>query len=189
MGPSEYFFSRIACSSVARAGIVTCLIGVSLFCLSACVTTTRMDTYVPDHCHGSAEPFSTYTVSMKNVPGFIEEVVDTAIRGALDRLGLVADEEGADILVHSELEIIDRNPPRQQTDPFGETVAPNELNRFVTHLKVGITDARTGRLIWTGAMDRFHAIQGGETFHNDRAILIISQAFDDMFVGLTTPCE
>lgn len=165
------------------------LFSFALLCTSGCATTTRMDTYVPDHCHGTAEPFSTYALRMENVPGFIHEVIDVSIRGALERVGLTARDEGADIRVNVALEIIDRNPPRMHSDPFGETVAPNELNRFVTHLKVGITDARTERLIWTGAMDRFHAIQGGETFHDERAALIISQAFDDMFVGLTTACE
>lgn len=169
--------------------VAACLFVLGLSGLSGCTTTTRMDTYVPDHCHGTAEPFSTYSLRMENIPGFIDEVIDVSIRGALARVGLAARDEGADVRVDVTLEIIDRNPPPMQADPFGETVAPNELNRFVTHLKIGIVDARTERLIWTGAMDRFHAIQGGETFHDERAVLIISEAFDDMFVGLTTACE
>jgi hypothetical protein len=71
---------------------------------------------------------------------------------------------------------------------MGETVAPSELHRFVTHLTIDVIDQRSGALIWTGAIDRAHAIQGGETFHNERAVLQISQALDAMFVGLTTPC-
>ena len=63
------------------------------------------------------------------------------------------------------------------------------MSRFITHLKVDVIDQRTDTLIWTGAMFRPHAIQGSETFHNDRAVLIIRQAFDEMFVGLDTPCE
>lgn len=152
---------------------------------------TPMETYVPAHCHGAAESFSTYRVAHENVPGFIEAVIDTAARGALERQGLVAaaDPSRADIELRTEFELIDRNPPKPRGDPFGETVAPSEINRFVTHLIVRIVDLRTGKLIWTGAMDRAHAIQGGETFHDERAVLIITQAFDGMFVGLTTPCE
>jgi len=164
---------------------------------------------VPAHCHGSAAPFERYTLEYQEVPGFIIDVIDTSLRGALARQGLEeADTPPGDIRVVSVLEIIDRNPPREtplsladstdqfddpmgrpSRDPFGETVAPNELNRFVTHFMVDIYDQRTGSLIWKGSIDRAHAIQGGETFHDARAVLQISQAFDEMFVGLTTPCE
>ena len=63
------------------------------------------------------------------------------------------------------------------------------INRVVTHLKVDLVEQRTEQIIWTGAMYRSHAIAGGETFHDDRAVLIIRQAYDDMFAGLTTACE
>ena len=72
---------------------------------------------------------------------------------------------------------------------MGEPVQTGTVNRFVTHLEVDVLDQRTDNIIWTGAMYRAHAIQGGETFHDERAVLIIRQAYDDMFVGLTTPCE
>jgi len=158
--------------------------------LSACSMTPVMETYVPARCHGSARPFTTYTLEHRNVPGFILQVVDVSIRSALDRQGLsVVDEADADVLVRTELDVINRNPPPAEGDPFGEPVATSQLNRFVTHLVVNVIDRRTDQLIWTGAMDRAHAIEGGETFHDDRAIAIITQAFDDMFVGLTTPCE
>lgn len=158
--------------------------------LSGCSTTTAMETYVPAHCHGSAQPFTSFRLEHRNVPGFILEVVDVAARGALERQGLTEAPRGeAEVLVRTDLEVIDRNPPPLQGDPFGETVAPSELNRFVTHLTVNVIDERSERLIWTGAVDRAHAIQGGETFHDERAVLLISQAFDDMFVGLRTPCE
>jgi hypothetical protein len=170
---------------------------------------TPLEPYVPAHCHGSAAPFERYILEYQDVPGFIFEVIDTSLRSALARQGLKeADAPPGDIRVVSTLELIDHNPPREapvsiadatdnfddpmgrpSRDPFGETVAPNELNRFVTHFMVDIYDQRTGTLIWKGSIDRAHAIQGGETFHDARAVLQISQAFDQMFVGLTTPCE
>ena len=72
---------------------------------------------------------------------------------------------------------------------MGEPVQTGTVNRFVTHLTVDVLDRRSEKVIWTGSMYRSHAIQGGETFHDDRAVLIIRKAYDDMFVGLTTPCE
>lgn len=178
--------------------------------LSACAADT-MNPYVPAHCHGTAEPFHTFVLEYHDVPGFIFEVIDTSLAGALQRQGLsAAAADQADVKVVSTLEVIERNQPVDAVsesspitggDPFhypagspsahpmGETVAPNELHRFVTHLTVDVIDQRTSALIWTGAIDRAHAIQGGETFHNEIAVLQISHAFDEMFVGLTTPCE
>ncbi len=165
-----------------------------------------MNYYVPARCHGSAAPFESYVLSYDGMPEFIFEVIDTALVGALARQELkrVDSPENADVRVHVMLELIDRNPlpltperrnPFDETrgraaqDSMGESVASNELNRFVTHLMLHVTDLRSGKLIWTGAVDRAHAIQGGETFHDERAVLLISTTFDEMFVGLTTPCE
>jgi hypothetical protein len=176
---------------------------------TGCASDT-MTPYVPAHCHGAAEPFHTYVLEHENVPGFILGVLDTALTGALQRQGLKpAAASVADIKVLSSLEVIEHNQPadveppspigpgdpfdypagRPSSHPGGDTVAPNELHRFVTHLTITVTDQRTGRLIWTGVIDRAHAIQGGETFHDERAVLQISTALDSMFVGLTTPCE
>ncbi len=159
--------------------------------LAGCASTGEMDLYVPHSCHGAAEPFASYTLSFVEVPGFIEGVIETAAEGALAAQGL--DEAHApaeaDVAVINSFYLIDRNPPPLEADLMGERVQTGRINRFVTHLKVDVLDQRTDKIIWTGAMYRSHAIQGGETFHDDRAVLIIRQAYDDMFVGLTTPCE
>lgn len=182
-----------------RRGAVSTARIVVLIVLASCSTST-MNSYVPAHCHGAAEPFRTYTVEYQDVPLFILDVIDTSLAGALARQGLArAPADTADVKVLVRLEIIEHAQPEASRDiggspgsgrdPFGETVAPNELHRFVTHLTVDMTDQRTGQLIWTGAVDRAHAIQGGETFHDERAVLLISRTFDSMFVGLTEPCE
>lgn len=165
---------------------------LALGLLNGCATSTAMDVYVPDACHGVAEPFSSYTLEFVDVPGFIEGVIKTSLEGALVAQGLeeAAESAAADVRVVSRFFLIDRNPPPPETaDPFGEPVQTSTVNRFVTHLEVDVEDQRTHRVIWTGAMYRPHAIQGGETFHNEKAVLIIREAFDRMFVGLTTPCR
>jgi hypothetical protein len=163
----------------------------AMLLVSVCgCASTAMDIYVPAHCHGVAEPFQTYTLEFVDVPGFIDDVIATSLEGALMAQGLTeAPENDADVKVISSFFLIDRNPPPQEEDPFGESVETGIINRFVTHLEVEVLDRRTDQIIWTGAMYRAHAIQGGETFHDDRAVLIIRQAFDEMFVGLTQPCE
>jgi len=160
----------------------------ALVALAGCVAHTEMQSYVPAHCHGATAPFSTFAIEQVNMPGFIQDVVEESVAGALSRLGL-QEQEPADLNVRAEFELIDRNPPPREKDPFGEPVATSQLNRFVVHVAVDILDNRNGKLIWTGSMNRAHAIQGGETFHNDRAVLIISSTLDDMFEGLTTACQ
>jgi hypothetical protein len=177
MIPSSRGALRALASAVLVAGLTAC-------------ASTAMDLYVPAHCHGVAEPFDTYTLEFVDVPGFIDEVIATSLEGALVAQGLTeAPATEADVSVVSTFFLIDRNPPPQEEDPFGESVETGIINRFVTHLEVEVVDRRTDQTIWTGAMYRAHAIQGGETFHDERAVLIIRQAFDDMFVGLTEPCE
>lgn len=171
------------------AGLAVC--GLILL-VQGCASSGEMDLYVPHACHGAAEPFHSYHLSMLEVPGFIDQVIAEAARGALAAQGLdeVANPDDADVEVQNTFFLIDRNPPpMERLDPMGERVQTGTVNRFVTHLKVDVLDRRTQNVIWTGAMYRSHAIQGGETFHDDRAVLIIRKAYDDMFVGLTTPCE
>ena len=168
-------------AAVAAAGVL----------LTGCASSGEMDLYVPHACHGAAQPFSSYTLSFVDVPGFIEGVIATAAQGALAAQGLdeAVSPEQAEVAVINSFYLIDRNPPPAETDPMGESVQTATTNRFVTHLNVDVLDQRTDKIIWTGAMYRAHAIQGGETFHDERAVLIIRQAYDGMFVGLTTPCE
>jgi hypothetical protein len=158
--------------------------------IQGCATSGAMETYVPARCHGVATPFTTYTLQFVEVPGFIEPVIETSLNGALAAIGLSAASPGdADVKIVNSFFLIDRNPVVEEGDPFGEEIQTGSVNRFVTHLKVDLVDQRNDAIIWTGAMYRPHAIHGSETFHDDRAILIIRQAFDEMFVGLLTPCE
>lgn len=160
---------------------------LGLVLLAGCAA-QRMEHYAPAHCHGASQSFDTYTVRQVDMPGFIQGVLEQSLDGSLARLGLRRDEHG-DVLVQLTFEQIDRNPPPRAHDPFGEPVMTSEVNRFVAHVEVDIFDTRTDDLIWTGSMSRAHAIRGGETFHSDRAVLIVSRTLDAMFQGLTKACE
>jgi hypothetical protein len=164
------------------------LVWMGVVALAGCASGATMQHYVPANCHGASEPFTTFSIRQVNMPGFIQDVIDESVSGALHRVGLEFSET-PDLDVRVGFELIDRNAPPREKDPFGEPVATSDLNRFVIHVDVDIFDTRTGKLIWTGAMNRAHAIQGGETFHNERAVLTISDTLDSMFEGLTTPCE
>lgn len=170
----------------ARAPRTALIIAALL--LAGCSTVTPMDTYVPARCHGPAAGFERYDVEFLDVPGFIRPVIESALHGALVAQGLARDQRAPDIRVVSSFFLIEREPPPAAGDPFGEPVTGGAVNRFVAHLEIDVLDAASDKTLWTGSMYRAHAIRGGETFHDARAELIIRQAFDELFVGLTTPC-
>jgi hypothetical protein len=166
------------------------ILGMAML-LGGCATQSSMRHYVPANCHGASVPFSSFVIEQVNMPGFIQGVIDESVSGALGRVGLNRSQGdvAADLHVKVSFELIDRNAPPREKDPFAEPVATSQLNRFVIHVDVDIIDNRSSKLIWTGSMNRSHAIQGGETFHNDLAVLTISSTLDEMFEGLTTACE
>lgn len=150
-----------------------------------------MSSHVPAHCHGSAAPFATFSVQQHAMPGFIEPVLQTAVEDALTRQGLVKADAGTtpDVTANLYFTLIDRNPPPQEVDPMGDPVSTSEITRFVAHVDMDVVDNRDGKVIWKATMERYHAILGGETFHDDRALLIVSSTLDQMFEGLTSSCE
>ncbi|MGD8418286.1 MAG: DUF4136 domain-containing protein [Pseudomonadales bacterium] len=174
-----------------RPGVLSHLLLVGLLgVLAGCTATRGMQVDAPAACHGAAEPFSTYTLAFEDVPGFIEGPISIALRGALANIGLdeAPEPRQADLKVVSTFFRIDRDTPMQSTDPLAESMQTGTTERFLARLNVDVVDQRSDTVIWTGSMYRDHVIQGGETFHGDRAVLLIRQAFDEMFVGLTTPC-
>jgi hypothetical protein len=165
-----------------------------LLMLAGCASNDLMRSHVPLACHGAATPFRTVEIRQDNMPGFIEGVVATALEGALLRQGLslAGADESADARMVARFSMVNLNPEPEpgslRADAFGERVVAGELTRFVTHVDLELLDVRDGTLIWRGTMDRPHAIVGGETFHDDRAVLKISTTLDRMFKGLTVPC-
>jgi hypothetical protein len=150
-----------------------------------------MSHFVPQHCNVGVAPFETFTVRQEQMPGFIEPVVAQALTGALERQGLQAagDPGAADVTAVARFSMIDQTPERGLSDDFGDPVAPGEVTRFVAHVDLRLIDNRDGSQIWEGSMDRPHAIVGGETFHDARAVLIVSATLDAMLQGVKSPCR
>jgi len=165
-----------------------------LLVVAGCASNDVMRSHVPLACHGAATPFHTVEIHQDQMPGFIEGVFGTALEGALLRQGLSLAKTGetADVRMVARFSMVNLNPEPEsgglRADPFGERVVPGELTRFVTHVDLELLDNRDDTLIWRGTMDRPHAILGGETFHDDRAVLKISTTLDRMFKELTVPC-
>ena len=177
-------------ASVRGAGLV-----VWAALLAGCATDRDlMSAYVPARCHGATAPFETFALRQEEVPGFMEPVLATALAGSLTREGLhqAAAGQSADVTMVARFSLVDLNPEPQpggsRADAFGDHVVPGALTRFVAHVDLELRDNRDGIQVWRGSMDRPHAILGGETFHDDRAVLILSSTLDRMLRGITEPC-
>jgi hypothetical protein len=153
-----------------------------------------MSSHVPVRCHGATAPFETFDLRQEDMPGFIEPVLETALSGSLARVGLRRIESAAvaDVTMVARFSLINLNseagPEGIRSDAFGDRVVPGAVTRFITHVDLELLDNRDGALVWRGTMDRPHAILGGETFHDDRAILIITDTLDGMLRGIRDPC-
>jgi hypothetical protein len=153
-----------------------------------------MSSHVPVRCNGAAVPFRTFDLRQEEVPGFIAPVLATALEGSLVRVGLqpAAGGDPADVTMVARFALINLNPPAgpdgARADAFGDRVVPREITRFVAHVDLALRDNRDGALIWRGTMDRPHAILGGETFHDERAVLIVANTLDGMLRGLMKRC-
>ncbi len=169
----------------------TLFLGLAGLLLAGCATENLMSHYVPEHCNGATAPFASFTIRQESMPGFIEPVVGRALEGALQRQGLrlAPDGASADVTVVARFSMITRAPEAGSEDPFGDSVAPGPVSRFVAHVDLDLLDNRDGSLIWKGSMDRSHAILGGETFHDERAVLIVSHTLDNMLEGVMDPCS
>jgi hypothetical protein len=150
-----------------------------------------MDAYAPLHCHAPAASFETFDVRLDAVPGFIDPVLRTALEGALTRQGLrPAAGMPADVAMVARFSLIDLNPQSGAVPPdaFGERVVPGQVTRFVAHVDLELREERSDALLWRGAISRRHAIVGGETFHDERAVLAIATTLDAMFEGIAQAC-
>jgi hypothetical protein len=153
-----------------------------------------MSAHVPAHCNGAATPFRTFAIRQDGMPGFIEPVVRQALLGSLAREGLEEAPEGVapDVTLVARFALVDLDPEGTPGEPgqdaFGDRVVPGAVTRFTAHVDLEMLDNRDGALVWRGSMNRPHAILGGETFHDERAVLIVSNTLDDMLRGIREPC-
>lgn len=164
--------------------------------LAGCAASSAMRSHVPAHCHGASAPFTTFAIEQVEVPGFMTPVLADALDGALLRAGLEHAAAGSapDVTLRARYAQVNRagfdgdGQVAGRSDGFGEPVAAGSLVRFVAHLDLELLDNRDGALVWRATMDRPHAITGGETFHGDRARLLLATTLDRMLRGVRVPC-
>ena len=162
---------------------------VILVCLGGCTSTPRgVEWDVDQSCQENPLEASSYAVTMEDMPGFIEPAFSFAAHQSMQRVGLVPsdDSDEPDIRIILRFEQVSLDPP-EDLDDFGESVVPGPLTRFNAIVWVTV-ETSPGTVVWSGSMNRSHAIVGHEIFHTDRAITLLQVAFDSFFENLFQPC-
>ncbi|HSG91330.1 MAG TPA: hypothetical protein VLA56_19090 [Pseudomonadales bacterium] len=202
-------------TGTTRSAALTILVLVSGV-LAGCQATKPVATWSPDHCHGAREPFSTFHLVQTDVPGFKAPIMAEAVTAAMRRIGVqpVAEEVPADVTLRLSVRLVRRGGaalPSDTPDPSDtadvldmpdmpdlphradetllEAGASDPQSRFTAHADLELFDERSREIVWKGTMERAHAISGAETFHDGRAAALIEAALNELFEGLTRPCE
>ena len=172
-----------------NAGIgVTISLVLILTLLAGCATTPRGVSWSADQtCQQAIVDVDTYGITIRDMPGFIEPVFSYTAHQAMQRLGLLPAEQ-PDLFVDLRFEQVQLNRPTRARDDFDESIMPGPVVRFdaIVHVTV---ETKSDMLVWSGRLNRRHAILGDEVFHDDRAAVALQLAFDGLFEKIFTPCE
>lgn len=161
---------------------------LTVFFVVGCATTPRgVDWFSDKNCQLETLDATSYAVSAVDMPGFIEPAILFTVHQSMQRMGLRLTED-ADLHIQLRFEQVSLGPEPMVRDGFDESLAPGPITRFnaIVHVQV---KTRSGNLVWSGALNRAHAITGSETFHTDIAIGLLQEAFDELFENLFQPCS
>jgi hypothetical protein len=171
-------------AGVVVAGSLMLILAV----LGGCTSTPRgVSWYADQSCQAGTVDVDTYGVTIRNMPGFIEPVFSYTAHQAMQRLGLVPAEQ-PDLYVDLRFELVQLDRSTRARDDFDESIIPGPIVRFdaIVHVTV---ETKSDTVVWSGTLNRRHAILGDEIFHDDRAAVVLQQAFDGLLENIFTPCE
>jgi len=170
----------------AARGIVILIIAA----ITACANVPRGVEWRADQsCQMLFVDAKSYSVTLEGLPGFIEPLISYAAHQSLQKKGLAlaTNDEPADLQAHLKFELVSLNKTDTRND-LDEVWMPGLVSRFNALVWVEVMNRRQ-EVIWSGVVNRSHAIMGDETFHTDRAAIFLQLAFDSLFENLLTPCS
>lgn len=156
--------------------------------ISACTSTPRGVSWSADQsCQRQIIDAKTYAVTIANAPGFIEPLLDFTAHQAMQNHGLRPGDD-ADLTVKMNFELVNLDPPTPRRDGFSEPVAQGKLTRFNTVVHISVVN-KANREVWSGRLNRSHAIMGNEIFHTDKAVVAIQKSFNKLLKNMLVSCE
>jgi len=129
-------------------------------------------------CPGNTEAYTAFSLTLEDLPAFLNPVMEQEFTAAFEKKGLVRDDVNSDLTVHLKLLRQDLNEPVPKDD-FKGHLAPGDSTRFLADLLIEMYDQTTNELIWSGTIGRIHDVVPGEYMHIERAQTAIAAAFDE----------
>jgi hypothetical protein len=114
--------------------------------------------------------FRTFEVRAENMPAFLGPVMASNFSVAMAERGLQPVADHADAIVT--LRYDQQNYYSTKPDPrdeFAERIDQNIDTRFVAKIIVEVRSADNEDVVWTGSIQRVHAIRAGDYMHIGRA--------------------
>ncbi len=146
--------------------------------LSACATNnSRIDTAVTSCCADSSS--RTFSVHAVNVPAFLGPLMVSNFSVAFANLGYQPMESGGELDVELRYEQSNLNRDEARDD-FEERIASGDAMRFIARIVIEVRLASSGKLLWSGHVQRLHDVGPGDYMHTGAASAAIFQSFENV---------
>ena len=150
--------------------------------LAGCVSQPpKLDVEVDVCCEARFEQYSTYAVSMTNVPGFLEAYLRGGLTTVLAGKGLEQTAGRPDLDVRLIFDQLYIDNDAVEKDSMGEPVAAGDDVRFVAAVSVDVLDASANRIVWSGRLSRIRSNPLGQPRGNDHKMQGIIDGFAALF--------
>lgn len=157
---------------------ITRLCLLALLLVAGCATNNaRIDTAVTTCC--SSPDYKTFDVTAKQLPAFLGPLMVSNFSVAFANRGMQPVEHGGDLhvtLLYKQVTLT-QNKTR---DDFEEKISTGDTMRFIARIIVEIRDAKTGKLVWAGHIQRLHDVAPGDYMHTGKASEALYEAFTEV---------
>lgn len=152
--------------------------------LSACAQTGgQIGHSVNLCCPGDYSEYKQYRLETQDIPAFLNNYVVTEFDNVFQEKGLLRNDNRNELRVTLTYKHINLNPEQEAIDPFERRLDDDVTLRYVASVVVDMHEASTGRLVWSGQINRIHTVVPGEYMHEDRARPEFSGAFREMLAS------
>ena len=126
--------------------------------------------------------YESFTVSAVDIPAFLGPLMVSNFSVALATRGLQPVMEDADLDVV--LKYVQTNLNQDNAkDDFDESLSPGGDVRFIARIVVEMTDVDSGKMVWSGSIQRTHNVSPGEFMHTGRASISLLDSFMELLLG------
>lgn len=151
-----------------------------LFIAGCASNPAHIDTGVDTCCSSAA--YKSFDVQVKDVPAFLGPVMVSNFSVAFANKGMQPVQSTGDLHVILSYQQIDIDEP-DTANGFNEKIEPGKPVRFIARINIEMHDARTGKIVWAGHIQRLHYAPPGAFMHTGKASMALLDAFTRVLKG------